>query len=311
MHSLFHRLNPIIIREMRGRMRGRRGFIVLTVHTLLLALLTGITYATVYYEEINSYNYNAAVVSMAENGPILGKATFIGTVMLLLAIFSFIAPAFGAGAIAGEKERQTYDTLLVTTLAGRQIIFGKLGAILVQLILFMFVSLPILSMAFWFGGIALIEVGLAALGLVVTLFAFTTIGLYISSRVRTTTIAVSIAYAILIPVVYGIPIFIFFVTEGPFDILFESDSDLLQLILDYILIFLMAINPFFAAVLTGEAAANGHGYFFYSDSRVGPVYNSHQYWMISTWLIYVTFYTLIGLALLVATVRRVGRVSHV
>ncbi len=311
MRFLFHRLNPIIIREMRGRMRGRRGFIVLTVHTLLLALLTGIIYATVYYEQINRYNYNATVVSMADNGPTLGKATFIGTVMLLLAIFSFVAPAFGAGAIAGEKERQTYDTLLVTTLAGRQIVLGKLGAILVQLILFMFVSLPILSMAFWFGGIAPVELGLAALGLLVTLFAFTAIGLYLSSRVRTTVIAVSIAYAILIPVVYGIPIFIFFVTEGPFDPLFTSDNDLFQLLIDYFLIFLMAINPFFAAVLTGEAAANGHGYFFYRDSSVGPVYNSTQYWMISPWLIYVIFYTLIGLALLIATVRRVGRVSQV
>ena len=316
MSYFYHKLNPIILRELRSRMRGRRAFIVLTIHIALLSLLTAIIYATFYYDYADQtfgYNSNAiATVPIAEFGPRLGQALFLGLILLLLTIFSFVAPAFGAGAIAGERERQTYETLLLTNLRASQVVWGKVGAIFALLILFILVSLPIQSIAFLFGGVAMIEFLISTLALLVTVLALSTIGVYISSLVRTTTIAVSIAYGIVIPLVYGIPFLIFFITDGPLERYFDDfSSQILEYLYGYIVIFLMSINPFFAAILTGEAAHSGDGYLIYRTSNIGPFRPRGSFWMLSPWLIYVLFYlttTFLSVRLTIRQVRKIGRV---
>ena len=315
MGHLFYKINPIISREMRSRMRGRRAFIVLTVHALLLSLLAGIIYISLYFDYVtrsySSFNSSYSAIPSAEFGPVFGKALFIGTVMLLFAIFSFVAPAFGAGAIAGERERQTYDTLLLTSLRAGQIVWGKIGAIFVLMVLFIVLSFPIQSIAFIFGGVAIAELFIATLGLLVTVLAFSAIGLYISSLVRTTTIAVSISYGIIIPIVYGIPFLILFLTEGLPRAFFDFSNSVAEYLYTYGVVFLMSINPFFAAALTGDAAADGQGFFFYTTRHVGPLNSSGRLWMVSPWLIYVFFYmglTFLSIRLAVRRVRKISRV---
>jgi ABC-type transport system involved in multi-copper enzyme maturation permease subunit len=292
-------------------MRGRRAFIVMLVHIILLSLLAIIIYATVYYDEVNRTYYNANIVTVAEYGPDLGQAIFSGTILLLFAIFSFVAPAFGAGAIAGERERQTYDTLLLTSLRARHIVFGKLGAIFLLLVLFILVSWPIQSIAYLFGGVALADVIVATIGLLITAWAFSTVGLYISSLVRTTTTAVTITYAIIMPLVYGIPFLIFFLFEGPPSYYLDDLSNgPLRILYAYSTIFLMSINPFFATILTGEAAMQGDGYFLYRTGSVGPLNYPGSLWVISPWLGYSLFYLFLALLLLRFSVRRVAKLCQ-
>jgi len=108
-------LNPIILLELRSAMRGRRITIVITVYVALLALLTGIIYFGIYNYHISRYSYpyypgssnpyaGLTTVSMAEFGPEFGRNLIVGIVLLLLGLLSLIAPAFGASAIAGEKD---------------------------------------------------------------------------------------------------------------------------------------------------------------------------------------------------------------
>lgn len=309
-------LNPIIQRELRSRVRGRRVFIVLVVHTLLLSLLAGIIYTTVYYEQAYRYTYAATSyggtpVSLVEYGPTLGKALFFGTVLLLLAIFSFVAPAFGAGAIAGERERQTYDTLLLTNLHPGQIVWGKIGAVFALMLLFIAVSLPVQSLAFLLGGVALIEFVIAGLSLLVSVLAFSAVGLFFSSLARTTSVAVSLAYGLIVPIVYGIPFLVLFLTEGPPSRFFDQLSGLLEGLYTYSMIFLMSINPFFAAILTAEAAADGQGYLIYSSSTFGPVNNVYGVWTPSPWLIYAGFYLLLTVLAVWLATRRVRQASGI
>ncbi len=316
MPSFLNRLNPIIIREMRTRFRGRRLYIVMIAEVLLLSLLAGLIYTTIYYDYASRTYYNlqyaSATIALTQAGPEIGKALFAGTILLLLTIFSFIAPAFGAGAIAGEHERQTYDTLRLTALPTGQIVAGKTGSAFVLMLLFILASYPIQIVAYLFGGIELTEIIIASIGLFVTAWGLSTLGIFISTFVKRTTIAVSIAYGIVIPVIYLFPIIIIiFLENGPLDPLLNNLNTFFEIILDYFLYFFFSLNPFFAAILTSEAASQGNGYLFFRDSSFGPINNYYgQLWFVSPWLIYTVFYSFTTLILYILTIRRLNRISR-
>jgi ABC-type transport system involved in multi-copper enzyme maturation permease subunit len=300
------KINPIITSEMRSRMRGRRAFVALTLYLMLVSCLAGSVYSAIYAENITYYNL---ATPNLQYGPVIGKGIFIGTTLLLLSIISFIAPGFTAGAIAGERERKTYEVLLTTPLPAFQIVWGKLGAVFSFLLLLILASLPIQMMALLFGGVAPIEVVIAALGLLITALSFGALGLYISSLVRTTIVATVITYGIGIPFIYGLP-FILLYVGGSFLsgfnplLQFNPVLILLAVVLLYGGGFLLSINPFGAALLTGILAADGRGYFFFSEK-----FGSVTLWFVSPWLVYVSFYTLLTILLIFLTVRRVAKIS--
>ena len=64
-----------------------------------------------------------------------------------------LTPAYTAAVITDEKERKTLDFLLVTTLTGREILFGKLAARLGALLTFVLAGLPVVALMQFFGGI--------------------------------------------------------------------------------------------------------------------------------------------------------------
>ena len=320
---MIKKINPIITSEMRSRMRGRRAFIILTIYLLLLSCLAGSVYATIYNENVNRsyYAYNVTAPNI-QYGPVIGKAIFIGTTLLLLLIISHVAPAFTAGALAGEREKKTYDILIITPLRARQIVLGKLGAVFIFLLLLILASLPIQSLAFLFGGVALAEVLIGALGLLVTALAFGALGLYISSLSRTTMIALIVTYGLTIPFIYGLPLLLITIMSNLIQvplftgILFDQYnlsliSTILFIITGLILVygvgFALSINPFSSAIMTGILAANGYGYFFFKESFGQNV----TLWFLSPWLVYVIFYLLLTLLLLQLTVRRVAKISNI
>ncbi|MEM7344233.1 MAG: ABC transporter permease subunit [Chloroflexota bacterium] len=299
--------NPIIIHEMRGRMRGRRAFLILSIYLILMSCMAGSVYAFVYSENVSSSAYNLSSPTI-QYGPVIGKSIFTGTVLLLLTIISFIAPGFTAGAIAGEKERQTYETLLLTPLRPAQIVWGKLGSVMSFLMIMIFASLPIQSLAFLFGGVALEEVIIAAIGLFVTALVFGAMGLYISSFTPTTMIAIIVAYSIGIPFIYGLPFILFYFISalgGGFAGLPGNFPEIGLVILMYGFGLLLSLNPFGAASLTALAAADGQGYFL-----VNIPLGSTTVWFLSPWIIYVLFHSCLTLGFLYLTTRRVAKISH-
>ena len=98
--SLFKRLrpglNPIIIKELRSRMRGWRAFAVLTA---VLLLLGGISYL-LYRIVLSSLRYSSTPLS-----PVIGQALFAGLSVVELLMICFVTPAITAGSISGEQER--------------------------------------------------------------------------------------------------------------------------------------------------------------------------------------------------------------
>src|SRR5215510_9751200 len=113
-------LNPVLIKELRGRMRGARAFVLLTIYLLILSGVTLLFYAAI--ADVSASDLNA--------GRQIGKGLFLLIATVSLIEVCLITPALTAGGIAGEKERQTYDLLVSSLLSPWQIAWGKLGAAL-------------------------------------------------------------------------------------------------------------------------------------------------------------------------------------
>src|SRR5690606_6932354 len=123
-----------------------------------------------------------------------------------LLLIVFIAPAFTAGAITGERERQTYDLLKTTLLASPSFVLGKLESALSYILLLLLAAIPLQSIAFLFGGVSELEVLLSFVILMVTAIALGTVGIYFSA-VAPRTLAASVrAYTVALAVTFGVPL---------------------------------------------------------------------------------------------------------
>jgi len=188
----------VIIKEVRTRMRGKRAFLLVTAHLVILVLTVALAYLF----------FRSALTSTGnlEERRVFGKAVFGIIIWLELIMVSFVAPALTSGAIASERERQTFDLLRVTLLSPYSLVIGKFVSSMVFLLLLLFTSIPIQSPAFLIGGVLPQEVMLAGLILAVTAIGFSALGLLFSSIFRRTIQSTAITYGISITLVFGIPI---------------------------------------------------------------------------------------------------------
>ena len=82
-------------------------------------------------------------------------AAFFGAfgVMQLMAVL-LIGPALAAGTIAQERERRTMEYLYATPLSNLEIVIGKLGGRVLQILYLVLSGVPVLALAMLLGGIA-------------------------------------------------------------------------------------------------------------------------------------------------------------
>ncbi|MBN1681901.1 MAG: hypothetical protein JW966_16610 [Anaerolineae bacterium] len=190
--------NPVVLKELRGRMRGARAFIVLTIYLLLLGLFTSLVYVAVAESSTSA----GGQVNIGQ----IGRTLFAGVVAIELLLVSFIAPAFTSGAISGEREHQTYDLLRTTLLPTHWMVLGKLLSAMLFVLMLLLAAIPLQSIAFFFGGVAITEVLLAFVILFVTAMFFCTVGIYFSSRTSRTLSASVLTYSTATFFTFGLPI---------------------------------------------------------------------------------------------------------
>jgi ABC-type transport system involved in multi-copper enzyme maturation permease subunit len=173
------------------RVRGGRTFVILTLY---IGLLSVVLYATY---EVGRQNDDPT------ESALLGRTMFEWLLFFMLLLVLFMVPGLAAGAVAGERERQTLVPLQVTLLSPRQILTGKIGAAVAFLLLLVVATLPLLSVSYLIGGVTFGEVlgGLAAvvyLGLVLGCLTAT-----ISAFARRVQGATVLAYGLVLLLVLG------------------------------------------------------------------------------------------------------------
>jgi ABC-type transport system involved in multi-copper enzyme maturation permease subunit len=179
--------NPIVAKEYRGRMRTWRSPIALMVYVLLIGGLGWAIFAAM-----------AASSAYAPFGfgqpATYGRDLFIALMVFQVVLLAFITPALTAGAISGERERQTIDLLFVTRIPPFAIVWGKLLASMSFVVLLLIISVPIFSLVFLFGGIELDQVLYAFIVTAVTALTFGLVGIAFSSWFKRTLPATVAAY---------------------------------------------------------------------------------------------------------------------
>lgn len=190
-HPLFK--NPVALKELRGRMRGPRAFVVLTCYLIVVGGFTALLYVA---GTAAAYSTTGEV-----DGGTLGRVLFGSVVAIELFLVTFITPAFTAGSISGEHESQTYDLLRTTLLPERQLVFGKLFSALAYVLLLLLAAIPLQSIAFLFGGVDVEEILISLVVLLATAIFLGTVGVYYSAVTRRTLRANIMTYVTILTVV--------------------------------------------------------------------------------------------------------------
>lgn len=182
-------MNPVLARELRQRMRGPRAAVILTLYLLVLVVIVRVLYAAAG----RSDQFGGPV---AENTGALGRTVFHTLVFFVLALVCFIVPSVTAGAIAGERARQTLVPLQVTLLRARSILVGKLLASLAFVALLIVATLPLAGISFLLGGVEPGEVVKAAAMVLVVAVVLGALSLACSTFLRGTQGATVLALAL-------------------------------------------------------------------------------------------------------------------
>jgi ABC-type transport system involved in multi-copper enzyme maturation permease subunit len=288
--------NPVAVKELRSRMRGRRAFVVLTVYLLLMSLFIFLVYLVYAAAARNTFGPSSRQA---------GKAVFGAVLAVEIFLVLFVGPAFTSGAISGEKERRTYDLLRTTLLPARALVSGKLLSALSYVFLLILVSLPLQSIAFLLGGVSPAEVVVSQLLIIVSAVAFALIGLFFSSLMRSTLIATIATFAAAMFLTFGVPMIAGIAASviGPLFFGAPSSGWLVQALLIYAGLLLSATNLPAAIIVSEVILLEENAFLFFSQTLDG-----HSVTLMSPWFVYILIYMLLSVLLYWATVRRVRRV---
>jgi len=287
--------NPIIAKELKGRMRGRQGFITLGIYIALISVFIVLIYL-----------FLAADGGVSNGDPgflqILGKIIFSTVVMLEILMLGFIGPALTAGAISSEREHKTIDLLRTSLLSAPALVFGKLSSAVAFLLLLIFTAIPVQSLAFFLGGVGMAEMLISTLMLVITAIFFCTLGLFFSSFSKRTLISTVFSYgSILLSLIFFV-LFLFFM--GVFSSSTFSNGPYIEDIVNTAMWFIFSTNPFFAAVVSELILIEDQSLFFTTNNIFG---SGSLLPLPLPWIIYIVFYIFLTIILICFSIFFVSR----
>jgi len=283
--------NPVITKELKGRMRGRQGFVMIGSYLALISFFIIFIYLLLTVDGSVS-NSNPSFLQT------IGKVIFSTVVLLELLMLGFIGPALTAGAISSERERKTIDLLRTSLLSARALVFGKLSSAVVFLLLLIFTAIPVQSLAFFLGGVGMAEMIISTLMLVVSAIFFCTLGLFFSSFSQRTLMATVFSYS---SILLSFIMFIFLLFS--ISILDSSSAFLVKNAMAIVTWFLFSTNPFFAAVMSETILIDEQSLFITTNNIIG----TSSIPLPSPWIIYVAFYIILTILLISLSVYFVKR----
>jgi ABC-2 type transport system permease protein len=297
------RTNPVMLKELRGRMRGIRAFMVMTIYLGLMSAFTTLLYLV--YAQANILTGSTAAGQV-------GRLLFIGIVGIELLLIIFIAPSFTAGSITGERERKTYDLLQTTLMSSPMFVIGKLESALSYVLLLLLSAIPLQSIAFLFGGVSELEVLLAFVILAVTAVGLGTVGLFFSTSVDRTLSASVRAYTVALVITFGVPIVLVLMQSLFYGIFYSAGSaanalsPVVEVIFVYLRDLLISLNPIATALTTQDMLIN-RGQIAFSTYTLSTTGGTIP--VVSPWITFTIIYLVAAAVLVVFSIRRMRSVE--
>lgn len=187
------KINPMLKKEITVSVRGIRLTVLMLIFNIILALIG----LAVFHSILDNARYFGTI----DYGSSI--SLYVTLVFFQFLLLAFIVPAITASAISGERERQTLDILLSTSLTPAKIIFGKLFSSLTSVVLLIISSIPIMSLIFIFGGVAVGDLIITILFLIFIAVYAGSIGIACSTRFKKTTSSTVASYGIVLAIGFG------------------------------------------------------------------------------------------------------------
>ncbi len=190
------KLNPILEKDMKTKLRGWRSTILICCYVILL-----IAILFVYFAGNNIFNpYNTQPFN-----PRMAIDAYNLIITFQFALLFLAVPAITATSVSSERERQTLDLMLVTSTPARKIIVGKIMVSLAHTMLLLIASMPVIGVVFFFGGIGFLDIVKLILFYILTSFFVASCGVFFSTVFKRNIVAIITTY-----------IFLGLITFGPF-----------------------------------------------------------------------------------------------
>lgn len=188
MREMIHRMknfhwNAVYLKESKLRVRNVKFALTVLFYNLILIGIAIFGFTVAFSTTMTGrVEYSNAI------------ALYAALIAIEAGMVMFLVPAFTAGSIAGEREKQTLEILLTTTLKPRQIVWGKLMSSISMVLLLIVSTLPTISIIFTIGGVEILDL----LEFVVVIFVCTlligSIGIWASVMMKRTVPATVFAY---------------------------------------------------------------------------------------------------------------------
>ena len=193
--------NPILAFSATRRMRSFRTMVTVTAYAGMLLLIAGFMLRGMFRG------------SVTIQGMQQGVRCYLVLTAAQFALLVLIGPAMTSGAIAGERERQTLDLLLVTNTRSFRIAAGKLLESFALLALMIVSGLPAMCLTVVVGGVTFEQVLVSMLFLLAVAFGTVSVGVFASACCRTSVrsgvtsyrMIALIAVVTTLPVIFGYP----------------------------------------------------------------------------------------------------------
>jgi hypothetical protein len=287
------------VKELRGRMRGWRAAVVLTVYLAILSIV-----ALLFYWPL-SISVQSGIQQAAE----VGKWLFSGVVIFQLVMIFILTPAFTAGAITTEREQKTYDLLVTTLLTPRSIIFGKLGSAMAYVALLIVAVAPLESLSFMLGGVSPEEIVLSQVVMFITALLFCSIGIFWSTVLKSSVGSNVLTYGTILFQLVGIPLLYVTITTTMQVYYDPSGGTPIAQTPGFIYVsgLVLSSQPLIAMSLSEFFLSQGKSLFIYVDK---DIINGQELLVMSPWLVFCLEALLVSAILVLLSIRQVKPVQY-
>ena len=177
--------NPILIKDLLSTFRT-------PLFVRFLYVATGIVGIIVLM--------SGAIAASGDTPPSdVGQIVFHLFFGISVAVVSLVAPPAASTVITAEREAETYESLVLTGMRPRRIVWGKFLATYAVFALVLIAFSPVVGIAFLFGGVSPLQVFWGFFGLFLFLGPAVAFGVAVSARVGTTRVAIIASTVIFQP----------------------------------------------------------------------------------------------------------------
>ncbi|HKP51814.1 MAG TPA: ABC transporter permease subunit [Chloroflexia bacterium] len=296
------KINPVIVKELRGRMRGWRSLLILVIYLSVLSIISMMIYAAAK---------NAGAGFNSPQSSQVGKAIFFGLVTFQAIMVALLTPAFTSSAITQEREQKTYELLVTTLLPARSIIMGKLGSALAYVALLIIAIAPLESLAFMFGGVSPEEIILSQVVMLFAALLFASVGIFWSSIVKTSVASNVLTYGTILFLTLGVPFIYYIVTTMTMTSSYYGTSSVNTEGFFYFSLIMLSSHPVIALGMSEMYYLRGDSLFIYTTDNWGMFSsNGNTVLIISPWLLFCIEALLFSAILIFFSISRVQPVRY-